>query len=313
MRVFSFFPPPPRGEAFGVWLAFLAAFGFSMKAIFVKLAYVWPVDAIVLLFLRMGISLPVFAVIAWKCRKDTPALSRRDWGALVILGVLGYYGSSILDFVALRYISAALERLVLYTYPTLTLLIAWALYRRAPAGREFFSLALTYLGIGLAFAHDLNLAEEGQKIWLGAALVFASSLTYALYLTGSAHLIARLGSRRFTALVMTASAIGVILHFLSRQPLTELPTALALPWQVYALCGAMAVFSTLLPVFMLSAAVMSIGAPRAALIGSVGPLVTIFLGWRWLDERLSIHQAIGAALVLSGVLLVSLKKRKAPE
>ncbi|MDR2625836.1 MAG: DMT family transporter [Zoogloeaceae bacterium] len=292
-------------ERVGVLLALFAALGFSLKAIFVKLAYAWPVGAVTLIALRMLLSLPVFAWVGWKSGKRAPALSGRDKWMLALLGLLGYYGSTLLDFVGLQYISAGLERLILYTYPTFTVLIAVIVFKKRLSGREMLSILLSYAGIAFAFAHDLNMGGQGHAVWIGAGLVLASSLCYALYLTGSAPMIARLGSARFTALCMLVSTLGVLLHFAVSQPLT----ALILPWQVYALGVAMAVFSTVLPVFMLSVAIRRIGASRTVLIGAIGPMGTIFFGWWWLKEAISLHQMIGAALVLAGVLLVSLEGR----
>ncbi|MDR0735817.1 MAG: DMT family transporter [Zoogloeaceae bacterium] len=293
-------------ERAGVLLALFAALGFSLKAVFVKLAYVWPVGAVTLIALRMLFSLPVFAWVSWKSGRAAPTLSGRDKWMLALLGLLGYYGSTLLDFIGLQYISAGLERLILYTYPTFTVLIAVIVFKKSLSGREMLSILLSYAGIAFAFAHDLNMSGPISATWMGAGLVLASSLCYAVYLTGSAPMIARLGSARFTALCMLVSTLGVLLHFAVSQPLS----ALILPWQVYALGVAMAVFSTVLPVFMLSVAIRRIGASRTVLIGAIGPLGTIFFGWWWLDEALSLHQMIGAALVLAGVLLVSLKARK---
>jgi drug/metabolite transporter (DMT)-like permease len=295
---------PASAERLGVILAFLAALGFALKAIFVKLAYAWPVSAVALLAIRMLISLPVFAWVGWKSGKSAPTLGRRDLLILSILGLAGYYGASILDFLGLQYITAGLERLILYTYPTLTVLIAVVVFKRPLQRRELAAILLSYAGIGFAFAHDLDFAREGDTVWLGAALVFASSLAYAVYLTGSGPMIARLGSARFTALCMLVSTAGTLAHFALSQPLS----ALVQPWQVYALGVAMAVFSTILPVFMQSAAIRRIGASRSVLIGTIGPMATIFFGWWWLGESVSLHQMIGLALVLAGVLLVSLKR-----
>lgn len=292
-------------ERLGVLLAILAALGFSLKAIFVKLAYAWPVSAITLLALRMLFSLPVFVWVGWHVGKTAPALSRRDILLLCFLGLCGYYGSSLLDFMGLQYISAALERLILFTYPMLVVLIARIVFKRQLRGRELASILLSYAGISFAFAHDLNLAQESDAVWLGAGLVFASSLAFAAYLSGSGAMIARLGSARFTALCMLVSTLGTLVHFAISQPFAAL---VILPWQVYALTLAMAVFSTVLPVFMQSAAIRRIGASRAVLIGAIGPMFTIFFGWWWLNESISIHQITGAALVLAGMLLVSLKR-----
>ena len=289
----------------GVWLAVLAAFGFSFKAILIKLAYALPaavpLEAVTLLALRMVFALPVFIWVGLRESRDAPPLTRRDWLALVTLGLLGYYGASILDFIGLRYITAGLERLILFTYPTLTVLIGALFLGQRLSRRELIALALCYAGIAAAFAHDLTLTKDATAVWVGAAFVFASSLCYALYLVGGGQMIARLGAARFTALAMLASTAATLLHFLAVQPLS----ALNQPWRIYALGLAMAVLSTVVPVFALAAAIRRIGAGRAALVGTVGPLLTIFFGWWLLGESISAAQIAGAVLVVAGVLLVS--------
>lgn len=296
--------PIPRhsAEATGVALATLAALGFSFKAIFVKLAYaVGSVDAVTLLALRMVFALPVFVWVGLRAGQGGAALTRGDWAKIVALGLLGYYGASILDFVGLRYISAGLERLILFTYPTLTVLIAVLFAGKRIERRELGALALSYAGIGLAFAHDLRLAADGAAVLVGAAFVFASSLCYAFYLTGSAPMIGRLGASRFSALALLVSTAATLLHFVVTQPFS----ALVQPLPVYGYGAAMAVFSTILPVFMLSAAIRRIGPSKSALIGTLGPVLTLFLGWWLLGEPLSLPQIGGAALVLCGVWLAS--------
>lgn len=289
----------------GVWLAVLAAFGFSFKAILVKLAYalpaVVPLEAVTLLALRMVFALPAFVWVGLRESRHAAPLTRRDWLALVALGLLGYYGASILDFIGLRYITAGLERLILFTYPTLTVLIGALFLGQRISRRELAALGLCYAGIATAFAHDLKLTEDATAVWIGAAFVFASSLSYALYLVGGGQMIARLGAARFTALAMLASTAATLIHFFVSQPLS----ALAQPWQIYALGLAMALFSTVLPVFALAAAIRRIGAGRAALVGTVGPLLTILFGWWLLGESISTAQIAGAVLVVAGVLLVS--------
>ena len=288
----------------GIWLAILAAFGFSFKAILVKLAYAQPaavpVEAVTLLVLRMVFALPAFVWIGLRESRDAAPLSRRDWVAIVVLGLLGYYGASILDFIGLHYITAGLERLILFTYPTLTVLIGVLFLGQRLSRRELAALALCYAGIAAAFAHDLKLSDNDTRVWIGATFVFASSLSYALYLVGGGQMIARIGAARFTSLAMLVSTAATLLHFLVSQPLT----ALVLPWQIYALGLAMALLSTVLPVFALSAALRSIGAGRAALVGTVGPLLTIFFAWVLLKESISAAQIAGAALVVAGVMLV---------
>lgn len=289
-------------ERLGIALAVLAALGFSFKAIFVKLAYAAAaVDAVTLLTLRMTFALPIALWASlWLCRA-APPLSRNDWGLLLALGVLGYYGASILDFIGLQYISAALERLILFIYPTLTVLIGVLFMGKALEKRQVAALALSYAGIGLAFAHDLQVTDDMHAVLLGGAFIFGSALSYALYSAGAEVAIRRLGTLRFAALAIIVSTFATQLHFVLTQPFS----ALAQPLEVYAYAAAMALFSTLLPVFWQSAAVQRIGAARTVLIGTLGPMLTIFFAWLLLTEPVSIAQLLGAGLVLAGVLLVS--------
>ena len=290
----------PKPASWGLLLALLAAFGFSLKAIFIKLAYPYGVDAITLLALRMGFALPVFLWVGLAEHKAGAALSRQDWGKLFLLGCLGYYGASILDFWGLEYISAGLERLILFTYPTLTILIGVLFQGKAFTRREAIAIALCYTGIGFAFMHDLNLGDT-RSVLIGGALVFASSVSYAFYLSGSGPMIARLGAMRFAALAMLFSSAVTLIHFLAVQPLT----AFIQPLPVYGWALAMALFATVIPVFALSAAIRRIGAGPASLFGMVGPILTIGFGWWLLGEPISIEQTIGAIFVVLGILIVS--------
>lgn len=292
----------------GIALAIIAALGFSAKAIFVKLAYAAaPVEAVTLLALRMTFSLPVFLWVGLRESRNVTPLTRREWAAVVVLGLLGYYGASILDFLGLQYITAGLERLILFTYPTLTLLLGALLYGQAIGRREWGAVALCYLGIAAAFAHDLNLSAETSVVWTGAGFVFASSLSYAFYLSGSGPMLARIGVARFTALAMLVSTAATLGHFFATQSLS----ALVQPLPIYGYGLAMALLSTVIPVFAQSAAIRRIGSGRAALIGTVGPLMTIALSWWLLGESISTWQIAGAALVVAGVVLVSRRGRVA--
>ncbi len=290
----------PKPASWGLLLALLAAFGFSLKAIFIKLAYPYGVDAITLLALRMGFALPVFLWVGLAEHKAGAALNRQDWGKLLALGCLGYYGASILDFWGLEYISAGLERLILFTYPTLTILIGVLFQGKPFTRREGIAIVLCYTGIGFAFLHDLNLGEP-RSVLIGGALVFASSVSYALYLAGSAPMIGRLGAMRFAALAMLFSTAVTLGHFMAAQPFT----AFIQPLPVYGWALAMALFATVIPVFALSAAIRRIGAGQASLFGMVGPILTIGFGWWLLGEPISAEQSIGAIFVVVGILIVS--------
>ena len=247
----------------------------------------------------MAFALPVFVWIGLRESRRAPPLTPREWAAVVALGLLGYYGASIFDFIGLQYISAGLERLILFTYPTLTILISALLFGHVVQRREIAALLLCYLGIAAAFAHDLGVAADTAAVWIGGGFVFASSLSYAAYLAGSARMIARLGTARFTALAMLVSTAATLAHFFVTQPLAELIQ----PLPIYGYGIGMAVVSTVIPVFAQSAAIRRIGAGRAVLIGTLGPLVTIALGWCLLGEAMSVWQLVGAALVVAGVII----------
>lgn len=284
----------------GIWLAVVASAGFSLKAILAKLAYPHGVDPVTLVALRMLLAAPVFVVVAWREARRGAPLSAHDWATVSVLGLFGYYGASMLDFYGLLYISAGLERLVLFTYPTLTLLIGWMAHGRRIARREIVASLLCYGGIALAVVHDIEVSGQAAVIALGCALVFGSSLSFAIYLTGAAAPIRKLGATRFSALATLVSTVAVGLHFAAVRPLD----ALAQPAPALWLAVAMALFSTVLPVFLQSAAIRRMGAQTAALVGSTGPVITVFLAWWMLDEPVSALQIAGTALVIAGVLWV---------
>jgi len=293
-----------RDQFLGVSFALLAAVGFSVKAILVKLAYVDTVDAVTLLALRMVFSVPFFAAVAlWARGNHAEPLGRRDWLAVLGLGLVGYYLSSFLDFLGLQYISAGLERLILFLYPTMTVILSALVYRSAVGRKVVAAMALSYAGIALVFFHDAG-ASQGSVV-LGASLVFASTLSYSVYLVGAGHAIARIGAARFTAYAMIVASGATLFQFGVTHPLT----ALDLPLRVYGLAVAMAVFSTVLPVFLLSAGIRRIGSGNVSLIGSIGPVATIYLAQVFLDEVVSVQQIAGSLLVLAGVIAVGINSK----
>jgi drug/metabolite transporter (DMT)-like permease len=287
----------------GLVYAIFAAVGFSFKAILVKLAYVHGVDAETLLALRMGFSLPFFLAMGWRAgRQGHPPLAGRDWAWLLGLGFFGYYLASYLDFLGLKFITAALERLILFLYPTLVIVLS-ALFLGKPISRRvFLALILCYAGIGLAVAHDLRVAGDSRAVVVGSGLVFASAVSYALYLMGNGEVVGRLGTARVTAFASGFACLLSIGQFLLLRPAVLLVQQ---PWQVHGLALAMAIFATVLPVWMLSEAIRRIGAGPVALTGALGPVVTLFLGWLLLDETIGAVQLVGAALVIGGVLVMA--------
>jgi drug/metabolite transporter (DMT)-like permease len=296
----------------GTVLAVLGVLGFSLKAILIKLAYRWaPPDPITLLALRMLYAAPFFMLMAWwsgrsrtgphgATRARVP-LTRRDAVMITALGFIGYYVSSWLDFLGLQYVTASLERLVLFLYPTIVVVLS-AMFLRQPITRSaIVALVLSYAGIALAVWHDIRITGEPGEIVLGTLLVFASALGYAVYLVGAGGIIARLGSSRFITFAMLSSTVFIVLHFLSTRPLS----ALAVPWSVQWLAFAMALLCTVLPTWMTAESIRLIGASTASLVGSLGPIFTIGLGAVMLGEPVNLLQLVGAALVLGGVMVVS--------
>lgn len=289
----------------GLLFAVLGAIGFSFKAILVKLAYRYGVDAETLLALRMGLSLPFFVAMGVVAdRRAKTRLTGGDWLWMAALGFSGYYLASYLDFLGLRYITAALERLILFLYPTVVILLSAIFLGKSIDRRTVVALALCYAGIGLAVGHDLHVTGEAGQVLVGSVLVFASALSYALYLMGNGQVVGRLGATRVTAFATMVACVLSIAQFLVLRPLS----ALVLPWQVYALGFAMALFSTVAPVWLVSEAIRRLGAGPVSLTGTLGPVVTIFLGWLLLDESIGPGQIAGAALVIGGVLVMARRR-----
>jgi drug/metabolite transporter (DMT)-like permease len=287
----------------------LGVLGFSFKAILIKLAYAWaPIDAVSLLALRMIYSAPFFALMAWWASRDRAAapVTRRDWLAILWLGFIGYYLASLVDFMGLQYVTASLERLMLYLYPTLVVLLSAVFFRQRITGRIVLALGLSYAGIVLVFARDLSIAGDPHALWLGGGLVFAGAALYALYLVGAGPVIGRLGSLRFIAWAMLASTVFVLLQFALTRPLS----ALAAPLPIQLLSLTMAIVSTVLPTFLVAEAIRRIGANSTSLVGSLGPVFTIWFGWWLLAEPVHWIQLGGAALVLAGVAMVTLRPRR---
>jgi drug/metabolite transporter (DMT)-like permease len=287
----------------GMALAVAGVTMFSVRPILIKLAYGYASDPVTLLALRMIFSLPFFVAVAfWGDRtRGRAPLARRDVVAVWGLGFLGYYFASFADFLGLQYVSAGIGRLIMFLYPTIVVILSAAFLRKPPAPRELAALAVTYCGVALVMSNAI--AGQNANLPLGAGLVFASSSAYAVYLVIGSQVVQRLGSVRFTAYAMTVASLFCILQFLLLRPMS----ALDLPVQVYALAVAMALFSTVLPVFMTSEALRRIGANQVAMIGALGPVTTIFFGYAGLDEVMTPMQALGAVFVLGGVLLVTLR------
>jgi len=279
----------------GLALAMVGAVAFSGKAIIVKLAYRHGVDPVTLIMLRMLFALPIFLIMAWWASRGKPHLTRKDWLGVLGLGFTGYYLSSFLDFAGLQYISASLERLILYLNPTLVLLLSWLFYRQRISLRQMAGMAISYAGVVLVFGHEIT-AQGTHAAW-GALLVFLSAATYALYLVYSGELVRRLGSIRLVGLASTVACLCCILQFVLLRPLTLEHVAPEVMW----LSLLNATVCTVAPVLMVMMAIERIGAGMTAQTGMIGPISTILMGVLILGEPFTIWVAAGTMLVLAGI------------
>ncbi|HTN65036.1 MAG TPA: DMT family transporter [Burkholderiaceae bacterium] len=286
----------------GLAIAVCGAVLFSAKAIVAKLMYRYHVDAVTVIGFRMMFSGPIFAAVAfWRMRIEAP-LSNPDRLRLVVLGVIGYYLSSFLDFLGLQYISAGLERLILFLTPSFVLLISVLFYKKKIGAFEWSALVISYLGTVLVFLHDVQIG--GENVGLGSALVLGSAISYALYLLFSGELVRRVGSMRLVAYAMCVSSVCCVAQFFLLRPVA----ALIQPAPVYWYSIVNAIFCTVLPVYMTMVAVERIGATSASQAGMVGPVSTLFLAAIILGEPITGVQLAGTALVLFGIYLLSRRR-----
>lgn len=291
----------------GALLVFFGAITHSSKAIFIKLAYQYPIDPVSLVALRMLFALPFFLAVGFISGRSKQAvkLTPKDWVGVALMGLVSYYFAALLDFMGLQYITASLERLILFVYPTLVVIISATVYRKKVTRAQMIALGFTYIGIAVVFAGNLSMAQQ-KNFMLGILLIFGCALFYAIYMIGSEKLIPKVGSARFTSYAMTFAAIGVLSHYF----VNNSGSLLEYPTEVYQLSFGMAIVSTVIPAFLVSAGIKRIGASDASIVASVGPIATIIMAYLFLKETLSVTQLTGTALVLVGVLLISLKKPK---
>ena len=286
----------------GLAIAISGAILFSAKAIVAKLIYRYDVDAVTLIAFRMLFSLPFFAVVAfWKARTEAP-LTNAERGKIVVMGLLGYYLSSFLDFLGLQYISAGLERLILFLTPSFVLLISVFFLKKKITLPEWLALGTAYLGTVLVFLHDVRLG--GSNVTLGGAFVLGSAVSYAVYLILSGELVRKVGALRLVAYAMCVSSVACILQFFLLRPVSMLVQ----PMPVYTLSLVNAVVCTVFPVLLTMMAVERIGPATASQAGMIGPVSTLFLGALILGEPITGIQLAGTALVLAGIYLLSRKR-----
>lgn len=295
----------------GSLFALCAAFLFSTKAIFIKQAYALSplVDATTLMTLRMASALPFFLLICWFNRHRNAQIQLREWALLVAAGLLGYYFASWLDFLGLMFISASLERIILFLYPTLTVLATSLIYKQRLSPKTIVALLLSYGGTVVVMLQEQQNMPDSHSFWLGASLVFASAVAFAAYLLTTPRLIQKFGGWNFTGLALSVACFGTLLHYLLAvpEPLQRLSQLLG---SVYAYGIGLGILVTVLPTIFLMQSIERLGAAHSAMIASIGPILTILLATLLLDEYLNAWQWLGCALNIIGVMMISLSKKK---
>lgn len=303
---------PPKRFTLAFWgfvVTLVGAILFSTKAIFVKLAFAETnIDALSLLTLRMIFSLPFYLAAAWWVSRDSSLtrFTRMQWIQILALGLFGYYLSSLFDFVGLQYISAGLERLILFLYPTFAVLINAIYFREKISRLQQLALLLTYTGIAIAYLGELKLDGGSDSIYWGSFLIFLCAITYSIYIVGSGRMVHKVGPSKFTAYAMLAATAGIFVHFLIRGQWDQVPK-MAEGWS-YGLL--IAILATVIPTFMLSAGMKWIGTNNVAIISAIGPVSTILQAHWVLGEPVFAAQIGGTALVIAGVLLIGWKSAK---
>lgn len=293
----------------GVVMVLLGAMGTSSKAILAKLSYPYGIDPLSLLAIRMAMVFPIFLLI-FLLSKSPPqsSLKLKDYLQIIPFALLGYYLASFLDFYGLQFVPAGIERLILFTYPTLVVILSWIFLKKRITPMHTAALFITYAGILIVLFGDLHLPDK-RILWKGGFWIFISALCYATYLIGSGMLIPKFGVVRFTAFAMCIASIGVFAHALLGRPEPQI-SLIAYPRMVYLYIGIMGVIATILPSFLISGGILRIGASHTAILGSVGPVSTIALAYIFLEESFSWKQILGTVIVMLGVLMISVNKQK---
>ena len=293
----------------GFLWAVLGTILFSTKAILIKLCFnTTNIDASSLLMLRMLFSLPFYVAAMWYffAHQQLKKVKASTYIAACLIGILGYYMSSLFDFIGLQYVSASIERIILFIYPTLAVLLNLLIFKVAISKRQWIAILITYFGIGLAYWGELNQIPDTKMFFFGTWMILLCAVTFAFYLVGSGKIIPKIGAPQFTSLSMLAASVGIFIHyFVTHQH--GIASIAAIPilhssslWYVIAL----AIIGTVIPSFLMSGGMKRIGSNDLAIITSIGPVSTLFQA-RWvLNEAFSWEQILGTVFVVLGVILV---------
>ncbi len=293
----------------GVLLVVIGSICFAGKAVLVKYNYLhYHVDTVSLLALRMLFSAPFYLIILYfqnRKQSEVPKLTGKQWVWMLFIGLVGYYLAAFFDFWGLNYITASVERLILFIYPTMVVILS-AIFLKKPIHKiQYLALIITYMGVAFAFVPDLRVGMQKDLIF-GSILIFLSALTYAIYLIGSGEMIPKVGALRFTCYAMLISTAMIIIHY----SISVGGNLLGYQSAVYWLSIGMAVFTTVIPSFMISEGIKRIGSGNTSIIASIGPIATIIMANIFLNEIINSWQIVGTFIVLGGVLMISWKGKK---
>jgi len=280
---------------------------FSTKAIWIKLCFRESnINATTLLMLRMLLSLPFYLIIFWSIQSNGKAAqaSKKTYLWAIAMGILGYYLSSLFDFIGLQYVSAGIERIILFIYPTLAVLINYWIFKVPIMQKQWWAILVTYLGIGVAYWSEINQFQQTELFIFGSIMVLLCGITYAMYLVGTGKLIPKLGATQYTSIAMLSASAGIFTHYCITESIKEIPSYLNPQHPIFFYVLGLALFATVIPSFLLSTGMKRIGSNDLAIVTSIGPVATLFQARYLLEEPFSLLQILGTVLVIIGVLMV---------
>ncbi len=294
----------------GLLLAISAALLFSFKPVLIKFIYAYEVESLVLLAWRMILSVPVYLVIGsviW-LRATSARKQAYTSGVLkaALVGFIGYYLAAYFDLVGLQYVTAQLERLVLFTYPTLVALLGWLFFKKRITSNMLFALLISYVGVGLIFVQDWQ--TTGDQVVIGAGFVFLAALAFAIYVLLSKPIIDQMGSNAFTVVAMVSSGCYIIVHYFLVHDFADLQV----PMGAWSYIVVMSLVSTVLPTFLIAGAIARLGSEKTAISGTIGPIATSLFAVALLDEPFTVMHLIGLVLVVVAVFVMQRKRVAKP-
>ncbi len=252
----------------------------------------------------MLIAFPFYLIALWLSKPPKVSITKNQYVWAIAMGLLGYYASSLFDFVGLQYISASIERIILFIYPTMAVIINRIIYKVKISRIQFISIGITYLGIGIAYWGEFQQMPETQNFVFGSIMVLLCGITYAFYLVGTGKLVPVMGASRYTSVAMLAASFGIFVHYLLNAAYQQTSLIPELPISILGFIVALGLIATVIPSFLLNWGMKQVGSNNLAIITSIGPVATLFQTNLILGEPFTWYQFIGTTLVIIGVLLI---------